>query len=92
MEGAGNINGEGLLRVKWGCAASNIQRMWKGWYDVRKLIKSKSADDNLIVPDAISIEDGMPISGGDNDIAILIIPTEYGRLWTPVYCTDIYVY
>ena len=65
MEGTGDINGEGLLLVKWGCAASNIQRMWKGWY-VRKLIISKSADDNLIVPDAISIEDGMPVSGGDN--------------------------
>ena len=52
MEGAGDINGEGLLRVKWGCAASNIQRMWKGWY-VRKLIKSK-------------IEDGMPIKRGDS--------------------------
>ena len=37
MEGTGDINGEGLLLVKWGCAASNIQRMWKGWY-VRKLI------------------------------------------------------
>ena len=72
MEGAGDINGEGLLRVKWGCAASNIQRMWKGWY-VRKLIKSKSADDNLIVPDAISIEDGMPIiNWGDSGD---IVPT-----------------
>jgi len=72
MEGAGDISGEGLLRVKWGCAASNIQRMWKGWY-VRKLIKSKSADDNLIiVPDAISIEDGMPINRGDSGD---IVPT-----------------
>ena len=71
MEGAGDINGEGLLRVKWGCAASNIQCMWKGWY-VRKLIKSKSADDNLIVPDAISIEDGMPINRGDSGD---IVPT-----------------
>jgi len=51
--------------------ASNIQRMWKGWY-VRKLIKSKSADDNLIVPDAISIEDGMPINRGDSGE---IVPT-----------------
>jgi len=42
-----------------------IQRMWKGWY-VRKLIKSKSADDNLIVPDATSIEDCKPINGGDS--------------------------
>jgi len=46
--------------------------MWKGWY-VRKLIKSKSADNNLIVPDAISIEDGMPIiNWGDSGD---IVPT-----------------
>jgi len=44
--------------------------MWKGWY-VRTLIKSKSADDNLIVPDAISIED-VPINRGDSGE---IVPT-----------------
>ena len=49
MEGAGDINGESLLRVKWGCATSNIQRMWKGWH-VRKLIKSKSVDNNFNSP------------------------------------------
>ena len=26
MEGEGDINGEGLLRVKWGCAVGSIQR------------------------------------------------------------------
>ena len=41
MEGEGNIHGEDLLCVKWGCAVGNIQRMWRGWY-VCKLIKSKS--------------------------------------------------
>ena len=38
MEEADDVSSNGLLRVKWGCAASNIQRMWKGWY-VRHLIK-----------------------------------------------------
>jgi hypothetical protein len=33
-----NVSNNGLLRVKWGCAASNIQRTWRGWY-VRHLIK-----------------------------------------------------
>ena len=77
MEGAGDINGEGLLRVKWGCAANNSQRMWKGCY-VRKLIKSKSADNNLIVPDVLAIENGMPISEGDNggDTTSVIISEE----------------
>ena len=69
MEGAGDINGEGLLRVKWRCAASNIQRMWKGWY-VRKLIKSKSADDNLIVPDASRMV--CPLNG--EIVVILCLP------------------
>ena len=35
MEGEGDINGEGLLCVKWGCAVGSIQRIWRGWY-VRK--------------------------------------------------------
>ena len=38
MEEADDVSSDGLLRVKWGCAASNIQRMWKGWF-VRHLIK-----------------------------------------------------
>ena len=52
--------------------------MWKGWY-IRKLIKSKSADDNLIVPAAISIEDCIPINGGDSGD---IVPTsEDNGVW-----------
>jgi hypothetical protein len=29
MEEADNVSSDGLLRVKWGCAASNIQCMWR---------------------------------------------------------------
>ena len=38
MEEADDVSSNGLLRVKWGCAASIIQCMWKGWY-VRHSIK-----------------------------------------------------
>jgi len=56
--------------------------MWKGWY-VRKSIKSKSVDNNLIVPDVLSIENGMPISEGDNggDITSVIVSEESNVLF-----------
>ena len=37
-EALDDVSSDGLLRVKWGRAASNIQRMWRGWY-IRHLIK-----------------------------------------------------